>query len=84
MQRVDEQINIHDKSIPCWERFGVLGSQTNPCSWCIYNSVCHEEDIPKAEKIYKELKIEFPEMFNGTIQTKEQYLELVRQRFVVI
>ncbi len=72
---VRKDLNVHDKNIPCFIRLGFVNPHLSPCSMCIYANACGEDATD--EKMDKIIKA-YPKMFDGTIQTREQYEVYVR------
>ena len=72
---VRKDLNIHDKSIPCVIRLGYLYSFGPPCDGCIYNGCCRKNATVENQQAIKNL---YPKIFDGTIQTREQYEKYIK------
>jgi len=68
-------INIHDKDIPCFIRLGMLFDYEPACFMCIYAGSCKEDATEENQDAVRKA---YPKMFDGTIQTREQYEKYVK------
>lgn len=72
-----DDLNIHDKSIPCIYRLGFVTKHFGPCEWCVYKGVCYTDDMRDKEERMTIIKKNYPQLFDGTIQTRGQYIRYV-------
>ena len=71
---IRNDLNIHDKSIPCILRLGFAMKHFGPCEYCIYKGICYTDDMRKKKERMALIKENYPQLFDGTIQTREQYI----------
>ena len=71
---IRDDLNIHDKSIPCIYRLGFAMKHFGPCEYCVYKGVCYTDDMGKKKERMAEIKKDYPQLFDGTIQTRWQYI----------
>ena len=72
---IKDDLNIHDKSIPCIYRLGFAMRLEGPCTSCVYHTMCYTDDMREKKRIMGKLKINYPQLFDGSVQTRKQYLE---------
>ncbi len=72
---VRKDINVHDKDIPCFVRLGSVDPFHSPCASCIYGNACGENATDEKMDAIRDA---YPRMFDGTIQTREQYEIYIR------
>jgi len=73
---IREDLDVHDKDIPCFIRIGFVYKFDSPCSGCMYYGACGEWATDEKMDILRE---QYPKMFNGEIKTRGEYLKYVRR-----
>lgn len=78
---INPKINIHDERIPCGVRFGHIYPNESPCKGCVFRIVCDADYVHEANERRERLEIIYPKLFDGTVKTRQEYLEYIKGNF---